>query len=142
MEDEIKTLFDKDYEKNIKDFIYFRWFFRKSTKISEFLGNTLLYVGSCLSSIASGISLVPIKNSQNITNLLLFISTGMFSTHIMCIAFAKYMRIEEIEKENQLQDLVSGMKDIKIIPLIPSVNDTSTSSQYQLTTKPILEQKK
>lgn len=92
----IRELLGQDHENNVRDLINSRWFFRKFANYTESLGNVLLYLGTGLSTIATGVTILGPKETAN---TLQFISTACFAAHVTLIGFARCSAREEDQKK-------------------------------------------
>lgn len=125
--DEIIILLEQDHEDNVKDLIKYRWCFRKCSNFTEAFGNSLLYLGSGLATIAGGVKLV---GSEEVSNILLFISTVCFASHVTLIGMAKCSGREESERESQLEKLADAV-GFKVTHLEPKIDDDSDQEKDQ-----------
>lgn len=119
-----EEVLENDYKRNLRDYVRSRFVLRKCAEVADFIGNALLYLGSCTSSVASTVHLIirDVPTAQYTSNLLLFVSTGLFAFHVTMISFAKYTVKEEVEKEQQLRELANVI-GFQVIPLTPSVTE-------------------
>ena len=125
--DEIIILLEQDHEDNVRDLIKYRWCFRKCANFTEAFGNSLLYIGSGLATIAGGVKLV---GSEEVSNILLFISTVCFASHVTLIGIAKCSGREESERESQLEKLADAV-GFEITHLDPKIDDDSDQEKDQ-----------
>ncbi len=109
----------QDHENNVRDLINSRWLFRKLANYTESFGNGLLYLGTGLSTIATGVTILGSKESANTIQ---FISTACFAAHVTLIGFARCSAREEDQRESQLKSLADTV-GFTVIPLEPKISD-------------------
>jgi hypothetical protein len=78
-----------------------------------------IYLGTGLSTIATGVTILGSKESANTIQ---FISTACFAAHVTLIGFARCSAREEDQRESQLKSLADAV-GFTVIPLEPKISD-------------------
>jgi len=121
----VHNLFSNDYERNVQDLLWARWFFRKTANISELLGNTLTYVGIGATTLATGTRLI---NEEHLSDMLLFTGTACFAVHLTFIGIARCSAREQEEREEQLKSLAKEVK-FNVVPLTPVITSDANAQR-------------
>lgn len=115
----IVDILEADYEQNVEELVKSRRCLSRVTGCTEILGNTFLYIGAGLSTIAAAITTV---GSQDLANKILFLSVTCAAIHITLIGFARCGSKEEKKRDDLLAQLGEQV-GFKVIPMDVQVTD-------------------
>lgn len=108
------SVLHQDFEENVVELVKSRKCLRAIMTISEMIGNTFLYIGSGISTVAAAANVI--TNSQEIVSTLLFSSTVCCAIHITLIGIAKCSSKEERQCDKHLVSLGEQV-GFKVVPL-------------------------
>ena len=113
----VVALLSKDYYGNIKRLLLDRRCWRRVVTISGSIGNTVLYIGSGLSTAAGAITII---GNQATSNLVLFSSIAFYALHIVLVGMSKGAGREE-KLTDELLIVLADQVGFAVTPLL---NDT------------------
>ena len=122
---EVVSLLSKDFSTNVQNTLFTRNKLQKISILSNLLGNTMLYIGTGLSTAAGAITMI---GDERASNIVLFTGIVFYAIHIIFIGVSKCAAKEERIADSLLVNLANEVG----FHIIPIAVDNNTVGDTQI----------